>query len=355
MQSDRAPRAQSDRAPRVMLGLCTAILVAAALAAAEQVFAPIAFALFVIALLRPAQQAVQARAGAAAAALATMLLALVAAGGLALLVAWAFGRVGTWTIANGAALQALYLQKIALLEGFGVPAEALAGHFDARFLVRLAQQVTSQLQGVLSFTVVTLVFVILGLLEVEVAGRQLEALRDRPAAVAVLRALRRSGAKLRSYMMVRTVMSVLTGLAVYAFARVMGLELAAEWGVIAFVMNYIPFLGPLVATIFPTAFAALQFGSWQVALGTFAALQVIQFLSGSYIEPRLAGRQLSLSPFMVLAAVFLGAWLWGIFGAFIGVPALIVALALCEEFEGARWVARLLSGREAGDPVSDRG
>ena len=147
-------------------------------------------------------------------------------------------------------------------------------------------------------------------------------------------------------MLVRTAMSVATGIAVWAFAEAMGLELATEWGVIAFVLNYVPFIGPLVATLLPTAVAALQFGTWQVALTVFLALQVIQFLSGSYVEPRLAGARLAVSPFMVLVAVFLGAFLWGIAGAFIGVPALIAALCVCEEFPGGRWVADLLSGRE---------
>ncbi|WP_270937456.1 AI-2E family transporter [Falsiroseomonas oryzae] len=337
----------SDRALRTMIGLCTAILATSALASAQSVFAPIVFALFVIALVRPVQRGIQAWTGAALATLATMLVALVAAGALALLIAWAFGRVGQWTVANGAVLQALYLQKIALLEGAGIPADALAGHLDARFLVRLAQQVTFQLQGILSFTVVALVFVILGLLEVDVTRRQLLALRANPAAAGLLRAAERTGQKLRTYMGVRTIMSILTGIAVWAFAKAMGLQLAEEWGVIAFVMNYVPFIGPLIATLFPTAFAVLQFGTWEVAVTVFAALQVIQFLSGSYIEPRLTGRQLALSPFMVLVAVFLGAYVWGIFGAFIGVPILIGVMAVCEEFEGARWVARLLSGQDA--------
>ena len=337
----------SGLALRTMIGVCTIVLVAAALRAADVVFAPIAVALFVIALVRPVQRGIRPRAGAAVAALATMLLALVAVGALAVMSAWAFARVGQWTITNGATLQALYAQKVVLLEDAGVPAGALAGQFDMRFLVRLAQQVTSQLQGVLSFTVVTLVFVILGLLEVDVARRQLEMLRRSPGAAALLRAASRTGQKLRTYMAVRTAMSVLTGLAVWAFARAMGLQLAEEWGLIAFVLNYIPFIGPLVATVFPTAFAALQFGTWQVAVTVFAALQVIQFLSGSYIEPRLAGRRLAVSPFLVLAAVFLGAFLWGIIGAFIGVPILIAILCICEEFEETRWAARLLSGRDA--------
>ncbi|MGK7869876.1 AI-2E family transporter [Falsiroseomonas sp. E2-1-a20] len=336
---------------RTMIGLCTVILVTAAMRAADAVFAPIAVALFVIALVRPVQRGVQAKAGAGVAALATMVLALVMVGVLAVLSAWAFGRVGQWTIVNAATLQALYGQKLTLLQDAGVPAEALAGLFDMRFLVRLAQQVTAQLQGVLSFTTVTLVFVILGLLEVDVARRQLEALRASPGAAALLRAASRTGQKLRGYMAVRTAMSIITGLAVWAFARAMGLELAEEWGIIAFVLNYIPFIGPLVATVFPTAFAALQFGTWQVALTVFATLQVIQFLLGSYIEPRLAGRRLAVSPFLVLVAVFLGFFVWGIIGAFIGVPVLIAILCILEEFEESRWAARLLSGRDADLPL----
>ena len=147
-------------------------------------------------------------------------------------------------------------------------------------------------------------------------------------------------------MLVRSAMSVLTGLVVWAFALLAGLELATAWGVIAFVLNYIPFIGPLVATVFPTLFALVQFGSWQLAAIVFLGLNVIQFLIGSYLEPRIAGAALSVSPFLVLFAVFFWAFLWGLPGAFIGVPIVIAALTLCEQLESTRWIATLLSGRE---------
>ena len=82
-------------------------------------------------------------------------------------------------------------------------------------------------------------------------------------------------------------------------------ELALErWGVIAFALNYIPVIGPLIATVFPTLFAMAQFASWQTALTVFACLNLIQFLIGSYLEPRVAGSALSISPSVVLFAVF---------------------------------------------------
>ncbi|NMJ43655.1 AI-2E family transporter [Roseomonas sp. JC162] len=336
-----------DRAIRAMLGLCTAILIAAALHAGQAIIAPIVFALFVIGLVWPVQKAVQARLSAGLAVVVTVVVTLVVVAVLALAIAWGFGRVAEWVIANGSRLQSLYVAKLDWLEARGViAAGALAEQFDVRWLVRIAQGVLAQIQVIISFAVVTSVFIILGLLEVEQAAGQLAAMKTtKPGAQCVLDGLAASAAKLRVYMMVRSFASVLTGVLVYGFAYWMGLDLALEWGVIAFVLNYIPFIGPLIATIFPTAVGLLQFGSWQAVVTIFAVLQVIQFLIGSYLEPRLTGKQLAVSPFMVLVAVFLGAFLWGIPGAFIGVPALIAALTLCEQFPGTRWIASLLSGR----------
>src|SRR3981189_3954335 len=111
-------------------------------------------------------------------------------------------------------------------------------------------------------------------------------------------------------------MSAITGLLVGVFAWTTALPFAFEWGVIAFALNYIPFSGPFVATLFPTLLAMTQFGSWQAVLGVFACLNIIQFVVGSYIEPRVAGNTLSLSPPVVLFAIFFWTFLWGLFGTF---------------------------------------
>lgn len=334
-----------DPAVRLMLAVCAALATGVTLHVAAAVLAPIAFALFAIALVWPVQHAVQQRLGAAAGLLAAIGASLVVLVGLALAIAWAFGGVAQWVVTNAAQLQALYLDKLGWVEaqGFGELA-ALGRSFDLRWLTGPARAITGQLQGLLSFLVVMAVFVILGLLEVEVVGRQLLA-RGTPTALALHEAARTTARKLRLYMGVRTAMSLVTGFLVFAFARAVGLDLAVEWGVIAFVVNYIPFLGSLIATVFPTAFAALQTGDWQFALLVFVALQGIQFVVGSIVEPRIAGKSLALSPTMTLVAVFLGALVWGMAGAFIGVQILIAIVALCERFEGGRFAAQILSGR----------
>lgn len=123
----------ADRGIRILLGLCAAVLVAAALQAGQAVFAPIVFALFVIALVWPVQRAVQARVPQGVALVGTVLVTLAVVAVLALAIAWAFGRVAQWVVANGAQLQALYAAKIAWLDTQGiVAAGALAGQFDAR-------------------------------------------------------------------------------------------------------------------------------------------------------------------------------------------------------------------------------
>src|SRR6516225_108503 len=207
------------------------------------------------------------------------------------------------------------------------------------WLVQVLRAIGGSLQGVLTFSVVTFVFVILGLLEVEPLGRRLRrignaAAIDTAAAIAV---------RLQTYMLVRFGMSVVTGLAFWAFTVVDGLELQREWEVIAFVLNFIPFIGSFVATLLPTLFAAAQFESIYAALVVFISLNLLQFVIGSYIEPRVAGTAVSVSPFMVLFAVFFWGMLWDIAGAFIGVPILIAVATLCAGFPLARPIAVLLS------------
>ena len=79
-------------------------------------------------------------------------------------------------------------------------------------------------------------------------------------------------------------------------------------------------------------------------LGAFICLNVIQFIVGSYIEPRVAGSTLSISPFVVLFAIFFWTFLWGLFGTFIGVPITLALLTFCAEHPSTRWLSDLLWG-----------
>src|SRR2546421_9707461 len=337
----------TSRGALTMLGLSTAVLVFAGLYFARSILAPVAFSVFVIAIVWPLQRTLETRVPRLLALVATLVVTLLVIAVLGYLIVWSFGTVGRWVIDNALRFQALYLQWTDWLEEHGILVTSfLVENFNAGWLIRAVQEIGGRLQGLVTFVVITFVFTALGLLEVDIARKNIETLSNKEAAQTILQASTQIADKFQRYMLVRSAMSVLTGLVVWAFALIAGLELATAWGVIAFVLNYIPFIGPLVATVFPTVFALLQFGSWQLAVIVFVGLNVTQFLIGSYLEPRIAGAALSLSPFLVLFAVFFWAFLWGIPGAFIGVPIVIAALALCEQRESTRWIAALLSGRE---------
>jgi AI-2 transport protein TqsA len=332
---------------RTLLGLCTAVLVLAALYFARTIFAPVAFALFIIAIAWPFQSWLQRKIPKLLALAVTILVILVIVAVLGWLMMWGFSKIAQWMVNNAGRFQILYAQMTEWLEGHGISlAGQIVENFNFGWAVGAVQGVIGRLHGMTSFVVITFVFVLLGMLEVDVVKHNVERLKNQAAARSLLNAGTEIAAKLQKYMLVRSVMSFLTGTVIWLVALVAGLELATAWGVIAFVLNYIPFLGPLVATVFPTLFAFAQFESWQLAIVIFVCLNLVQFLIGSYLEPRFAGATLSVSPFLILFAVFFWTLLWGIAGAFIGVPIVIAILTLCAQHESSRWVSDLLSGRD---------
>jgi predicted PurR-regulated permease PerM len=335
-----------------VLGIVAAIAIFAALQVAGSVFAPLACALFIIAVLAPMQSRLELRLPRLLALAIVLLSTVVVLVMFASLVAWSLRRVAQWLVADAARLQVLYDQATAWLEAHGIGVAKLwAEHFNVRWLVRVAQEIAGRLNATIGFWLVVLAYVILGLLEAEDARRRIGAMANREAARVLIEGSAASAAKFRRYLLIRTQMSVATGLLVWGLASLTGLQLAAEWGIIAFALNYIPFIGPFIATVFPTLFALAQFASWQAALAMFACLNIIQFVIGSYIEPRVSASALAVSPFVVLFAVFFWTFLWGVFGAFIGVPVTIAVLTFCDKHPSSRWLSDLLGAERSAPAV----
>ena len=322
-----------DRSIRVMLAICTTIAVVAALHFARQIFIPVAFSIFIVAIVWPLQSGLQRRLPTLVSLAITISVTTIVVTVLLFLAVWGFGVVGQWLFRNTARFQETYATVIRWLDGHGIQAaDLITEYFDVRWITRTFQQVTGRLHGTVTFVLVTLVFLLLGLLEVPAARRKLAALRDPAVGQSLERAFTLIAAQFRRYMLVRTGMSLLTGIAIWGFLLFAGLELATAWGVIAFALNYIPFVGPFIATVFPSIFAIVQLESWQGALLIFMCLNLIQFLIGSYLEPRIAGAVLSMSPFLVLFSVFFWMFVWGVPGAFIGVPIMIALITICAQY-----------------------
>ncbi|MFN3888882.1 MAG: AI-2E family transporter [Beijerinckiaceae bacterium] len=338
----------TDKVSQASVTLVALVVTCAALMAASSVFAPLALALFVIALVWPLQKRIASVAPQGVALLACMALILFAFAVFGWLIIWAVSRATRAIIADTAKFQSLYDGIQAWVASHGVDISTLwVDHFNVGWLLRAAQTFGSRLNNVMSFSVIALVYVLLGLLEVNAFAQKIQSLKNTEAARVLIAGSVASSAKLRRYVYVRAQMSVVTGLLVFLLSYAVGLPLAKEWGVLAFVLNFIPFLGPFFATLLPTLYSAVEFQSWQATIALFVGLNAIQSIVGSYIEPRVSGSTLSISPFIVLLSIFFWTYMWGIFGAFIGVPITIVLLSFCAQNGSTQWVARLLGGSAA--------
>jgi AI-2 transport protein TqsA len=322
------------------------LLIIAMLPAGATILAPLAFALLAIALLWPIQRGLQRflpRYIALLVSLAIMVFVVLVFGWI---VTWSLGRVGRWMITDAPRFQQQYEEIRQWLEEHGIDVDVLwSDNVGSASMLRTVHTVTSRVNSTFSFWLIALTYLLLGVMEVEDFERRIIRIHNPAARNLLLDGSRETARKLRRYMVIRTIMSLVTGVAVWLFTSAFGLPLAKEWGAIAFVLNYIPFVGPLMATLLPAAFALIQFDLWQSALAIFVGLNVIQFTIGSNIEPRVSGNALSLSPVVVLFSVFAWGYLWGIFGAFIGVPISIALMTFCRHHPSSRWVHDLF-GRD---------
>ena len=138
-----------------------------------------------------------------------------------------------------------------------------------------------------------------------------------------------------------TLTSLLTGVLTIIWCFIIGIDLAFVWGLIGFVLNYIPTLGSIIAVIPPTLVAFLFNGIGR-GIATLAGLAAIQLIIGNFVDPRLQGKTLQLSPFVALFSITFWSWVWGIPGAILGVPMTISIVLLAQEFKITKGVAIVL-------------
>lgn len=327
---------------KASLIIISLVLLCAALSYASTIFAPVAFALLLAALLWPVQRRLQSILPRYVALLITLVLFGLVFVLFGWTITWAFGRVARWVIADAARFQQIYEDLRLWLESHGLAVGVLwTDNFGTSWILRTVQLVTARVNNTFSFWAIAVLYLVLGLIEIGDTENRIRRMRNRTARVVLLRGSRSTTKKLRDYMLIRTLMSMLTGTLFWLFALFSGLPLAAEWGVLAFALNYIPFVGSFVATLLPTSLALVQFESWESVLLVFLGFNLIQFMVGSYIEPRVTGNALSMSPVIVLFSVFFWGSLWGVFGAFIGVPITIALLTFCKQHPSSRWVFEL--------------
>ena len=152
--------------------------------------------------------------------------------------------------------------------------------------------------------------------------------------------------QIRQYLLLKTIISIVTGAAFGLVLWVAGVPMALTFGVLAFLLNYIPNIGPIVASLLPVPFILLDpQGSIVWMITVIGVASVIQVVSGNVVEPKLMGQSSNLHPVVILLALMFWGMLWGITGMFLATPITAAIKIVLDGIESAKPVSDILAGR----------
>ncbi|HCA37342.1 MAG TPA: AI-2E family transporter [Gammaproteobacteria bacterium] len=148
---------------------------------------------------------------------------------------------------------------------------------------------------------------------------------------------------IQKYISIKMFTSSLTGILSFTFLSTVGVDFAAVWGLLIFLLNFIPTVGSIVATIFPALIALAQSDGYTLFVLVLLGIGALQICIGNILEPRLMGSSFNLSPVVILLNLALWNAIWGIPGMFLCVPFLIIVAIVLSHFPQTRPVAIMLS------------
>jgi AI-2 transport protein TqsA len=152
--------------------------------------------------------------------------------------------------------------------------------------------------------------------------------------------------RVRRYLVVKAIISALTGLLVGTTLALLGVPLAMVFGLFAFLLNFIPNIGSIIATLLPIPVVLVSSEiSGLTAILAIAIPGLIQMFVGNFLEPKIMGESLDLHPVTILLMLIFWGMLWGVVGMLLAVPITAVLQILFEKLETTRPVADLLAGR----------
>lgn len=171
------------------------------------------------------------------------------------------------------------------------------------------------------------------------------AFTDEGRAEKALRLVGDINSQIRQYLAVKTLINIILGIVTYIILITIGVDFALFWAVSIALLNYIPYVGSYVGVAFPVILSLGQFAYLPTTLLLLVLLTSAQVFVGNVLEPRWIGRQLNMSPFIVLVALSVWSALWGIPGAILAVPMTSIIIIITSSFDQTRFVAVFLSER----------
>jgi AI-2 transport protein TqsA len=155
-------------------------------------------------------------------------------------------------------------------------------------------------------------------------------------------------AAVRRYIVTKFAISAVTGLVVWLILDLFGLRMASVFGLLAFLLNFIPNIGSIIATLLPLPLAWMQFDSIWPIIGVVAIPGALQLVVGNAIEPKLLGRGLELHPVTILLALAFWGLLWGYMGMVLAVPITAIIRIILIRYDTTRAMGNLLGGKLPG-------
>ncbi|WP_424360594.1 AI-2E family transporter [Methylocystis parvus] len=325
-----------------------AVLVAlAALFALRETYAvtmPLAAAAVVIAAVWPAKRWLRRFLPGVAGDIGAALLFLLLLLSFAAAVSFALAQVVQAFARQSDRLEQLYARAAAWVESWG---GSIGGGGVYSRMMDVGAQALSNAYTLTAYLGLVGLLVIFGLPETSALRDKTRDAFGEARAREIVEAVSETAREIRSYLWVTTLTSAITGGGSLLWSWLVGLDLALIWGLLNFLLNYIPVIGNFVGVVPPALYAVLQYGDLTMPLVVLAGFAILQIAVSNFIAPTLQGRSLALSPLAVLLALSIWSWVWGVAGALIAVPLTSALVVACRRIPGLRWVAALVSTRTA--------
>ena len=241
-------------------------------------------------------------------------------------------------------LQQEFIKNVAWLESFGIdlPDETLEQYFDPRNLLQLVGNMLRGLGSVLGDTVLIMVMVIFILLETTSLRAKLAAhVNPKPD---TLMPYEEFLIKTKKYLGVKALISLATGFLVFMWLLILGVDYPLLWGLLAFLLNFIPTIGSILAAIPAVILAFIQYGIPSALLAATGYL-VINFVIGSILEPKFLGQEVGLSTLVVFLSLVFWGWVFGPIGMLLSIPLTMTVKIGLDHNEKTRWLGTLLGSQ----------
>ncbi len=240
--------------------------------------------------------------------------------------------------------QMVHLKEWVESLGFEVSLDALTTAFDPATAMKLAAQTLNGLGGALGNAFLILLTVVFILFETSSFPRKLRiALDNREDA---LEPFQKFTSTVKSYLAIKSMASLLTAILIVIWLSIIGVDYPLLWGLLAFMLNFVPNIGSIIAAIPVVLLALVQLGTG-AAIATAIGFLVINIIVGNILEPRFMGRGLGLSPLVVFLSLVFWGWILGPVGMFLSVPLTMTVKIALDSRDETHWLAVLLGTAES--------